>query len=275
MIEKTSEQTKQAILRKTPFAHGTRPSDDGMPAAQVKKMFYTALVDEDNSLLAEMERMRVEANADIAAKMDADKICDRIEEHLDSHHFPSTLGLTRYLDGVGNVLRLYYTDLEVPPAAWEALTTPVGTYGYQATVPLEGVTARMIPDLCFAPSDAVRSQLATFCRLVDGGVVVYATEALSDVVTIECLMCSVPTYFTLMCDVTNADVVVRDDLGKAYASGDFVAVGTHLTIHVNAVEGYTLTHYFVNGVQHPIAAVAEVTVEGTVAVSAAGTEVTI
>lgn len=274
MIEKTSENTKMAILRKTPFAHGTRPSDDGMPAAQVKKMFYTALVDEDNSLLSEMERMRVEANRDIDAKFDKEMVCDRVEENIDRTHVPSTLGLTRYVDRVGNVLRLYFSNLSVAPADWAALATVVGTYGYKAFIPLTGVTERMIPELCFAPDDAVKPQLATFCRCVAGGVEIYATEAIEEIVTVENLVCSVPTYYTVLIRAIGANVTVRDATGKTYADGDFVTVGATLHISVVAQSEYTLSAFAVNGTAYAASATATVeSVDGTVRVVAEATEV--
>lgn len=274
MINKTSENTKMAILRKTPFAHSTRPSDDGMPAAQVKKMFYTAIADDENSILAEMERMRQEANADIDAKADLDKIVDRVENHVDSHHMPSTLGLTRYVDQVGNVLRLFYGGLVVKPTDWTEMSTPAGTYGYQATIELPNVTEAMVPELCFAPDDAVRPQLATFCRCIAGGVVVYATEALEEAVTVESLMCSVPTYYTVVVRAQNADVHIVDATGKRYASGDFVAPGEQLTVSVTPEEGYSITQYQVGGTAYAASSEATVTVAGTVMVEAVAQGVT-
>ena len=274
MIEKTTENTKMAILRKTPFAHGTRPSDDGMPAAQVKKMFYTALVDDSDSILAEMERMRCEANADIAAKASVSSVTDRVEDAVDSHHIPSTLGLTRYVDRVGNVLRLFFSGLKVMPDDWSALDAPVGTYGYAATIELPNVTALMIPELCFAPADAVRAQLATFCRCVAGGVIVYATESLEEAITVESLVCSVPTYFTVLVHASHTDVVVTDSAGKTYVSGDFVALGETLTVRATAEEGYVLNRMIVNGTDYTIAGTAACTVAGTLIIDATSREVT-
>ena len=274
MINKTSENTKMAILRKTPFAHSTRPSDDGMPAAQVKKMFYTAIADEENSILAEMERMRQEANADFDAKVNLDKMVDRVEDHVDSHHLPSTLGLTRYVDQVGNVLRLFYSGLIVKPDDWTALSTPVGTYGYAATIALPNVTEAMIPELCFAPEDAVRAQLATFCQCVAGGVVVYATEALEQPVTVATLLCSVPTYFTVLVRADHADVTIVDAAGKQYQSGDFAALGANLSVRVTPEVGYGLSQFDVNGTTYSAQTTVNYVVSGTLVVEATAEEVT-
>jgi len=270
LINKTTENTKMAILRKTPFAHGTRPSDDGMPAAQVKKMFYTALADEENSILSEMERMREEANADIAAKVDETCVTDRVEQAVDSHHIPSTLGLTRYVDQVGNVLRIFYSGLVIKTADWYQLDTALGTYGYAADISLPNVIASMIPELCFAPADAVRPQLATFCSCSAGKVTVYATEAIDSAVTVASLICSVPTYYTVLIRAQHADVAVVDGEGKRYHSGDFVALGEELTVSVTAQTGYAVTTYTLNGTAHQAASTATYTVAGTVVIEATG-----
>ena len=273
MIRKISENTKLAILRKTPFAHGTRPSADGMPAEQVKKMFYTAIVDEDDSVLAEMERMRQEANADIAAKMDADKLCDDVEAHVDSHHYPSTLAMCRYVDRVGNAFRLHYTDLRVPAASWTALDTAVGGYGYVAHVPIAEVRASMIPEVCFAPADAARPQLATFCHSGEGRVSIYSTEALDTEVVVELLTCWVPTYYSVLATAPHATVRVADALGKTYASGDFVAAGETLTVSVQPDDGYAVSSFAVNHYYYAADATVTVAATGTVHVAVSTEEV--
>ncbi len=273
MIEKTSESTKLAILRKTPFAHSTRPSDDGMPAEQVKKMFYTALADEDNSVLAEMERMRKEANISLDAKMDADKLCDTIEGNLDSHHVPSTLAVSRYVDRVGNAYRLYYSDIVVRSDDWYPLDTPIASYGYAADVEVYEARSTMMPDVFFAPEDSVRPQLATFCHCLDGVVRIYSTEALDQAVTIEGMVLTVPTYFSLMLDAPHANVMVLDEHDKEYHHGDFVAVGANLRISLSPETGYRLISYKVNGVTYLPNDVAQITVAGTVRVASAEEQV--
>lgn len=265
MIEKISDNVKAAIIRKTPIVHGTRPSEAGMPAEQVKKMFYTAIVDEANSVLSEMERMRVEANADLDARIPTADRCDDVEGNVDSHHVPTTLGLYRYAERLGNVYRLFFTHLVVKPADWQQLEAAVGTYTYRAAIPLAGVSVRMVPELCFAPSDAVRSQLATFCHTYEGGVYVYSTEALSSDVTVESLICSLPVFYTVEVDAPHADVHIVDASGKTYVGGDPVAVGAHLTITPTAHEGYNLRLLVVDG-QTCLDASASVTVSGTVQV---------
>ena len=132
----------------------------------------------------------------------------------------------------------------------------------------------MIPELCFEPVDAVRPQLATFCRCVEGGVVVYATDAIDGTVTVSSLICSVPTYFTVLVRAEHATVHVADASGKQYTSGDFVALGTTLMIEVTTAEGYTISQYAVNGTTHTAGSTTTVTVAGTVLVEAVGGEVT-
>lgn len=274
MIEKTSQETKQAILRKTPWAHSTRPGDDGMPAAQVKKMFYTAIADDSNSVLAEMERMRQEANTDIATKVDKAVLTDDVEAHCDSHHIPSTLAIQRQMDRDTNVYRLYYTYLTVMPTAWREMEVAIGHYTYYADIELPNVTDTMVPDLTFSPLDAVRPELATFCTTYTGRVRIYSTAAMYQPVYIENLVCYIPTHYTVLTYAPHTVVHIVDEQGKIYANGDVVAAHALLTITVEPEEGYALDEYRVSGARYLEGQTAEYWVTGTVLIEATPTEVT-
>lgn len=264
MIEKTSEATKLAILRKTPFAHGDRPGDDGMPAAQVKKMFYTAIADEQNSVLSEMERMRTEANASLDTKVDLARITDDVVRDADSAHIPSVQGLLRYVDRVGNAYRYYFTDITIVPADWHQLDVAVGDYRYAATIPLPHVTAATIAEVYFAPAALARKQLATFCRTTAGAVEVYTNQPFDVPIGVEAIACWVPTFYTVMVDAPHAQVTVTDAAGHNYAHGDSVAAGASLSVSVRTEEGYTAQGYTLNGTSHAMDAEGTVTVQGSV-----------
>ena len=276
MIEKMTEQTKQAILRKTPFAHGTRPSDEGMPAQQVKRLFYAAIADEDNSIFSEMERMRQQANGYIATKADAADVVPDLEAHCDDVHIPSTMAVQHYVDKVSNTYRWYYSDISVPAAMWQAMPQPLGDYTHCARIALPHLTAVMVPDVYFAPADVARPQLATFAYCDDGALLLYATDAIQGDVLVQTLVCSAPTCFCLLVQAPHCRVTVRDSRGTSYAHGDAVAVGTVLTVDIAADSGYTVQGAQINGQTVDLSALPyHVTVAGSVRVQADVQEVTL
>lgn len=65
MANKTSEETKRRIKRKTVYAMPDRPSEKGIKAEAVKRAFWSPLLDDEDSLLAEMDRVVDEVNNDL------------------------------------------------------------------------------------------------------------------------------------------------------------------------------------------------------------------
>ena len=61
-ISQVSTNTEQAIKRKTAFALPDRPSESGMRPEEIKKAFYAAMTDKDDSLMAEIKRIVNESN---------------------------------------------------------------------------------------------------------------------------------------------------------------------------------------------------------------------
>ena len=61
-INPISEQTKSAILRKSAYGLPLRPSASGMKPSDIKKAFYAASLDDEDSLIAEIIRVINEAN---------------------------------------------------------------------------------------------------------------------------------------------------------------------------------------------------------------------
>lgn len=61
-IKNVSNDTEQIIKRKTAYSLPDRPSESGMRAEDIKKAFYAGLVDRNDSLLSELNRVIEEAN---------------------------------------------------------------------------------------------------------------------------------------------------------------------------------------------------------------------
>ena len=78
-IENISANTEEAIKRKTAYGLPDRPSESGMRADEIKKAFYAAITDKNDSLLAEIKRIVNESNdvvADIYSLIEAQKKVD-------------------------------------------------------------------------------------------------------------------------------------------------------------------------------------------------------
>lgn len=65
MIHKVSEETKRAILRKSPWALPDDPAGVGMLPEDIKKNFFRYITDKKHSALAELARVIDELNAEI------------------------------------------------------------------------------------------------------------------------------------------------------------------------------------------------------------------
>lgn len=68
MINKISQETMNAILRKSAYRLPDNPSEQGFKAADIKKAFYQFIDDSTASICAEVNRVVEEANTDIANK---------------------------------------------------------------------------------------------------------------------------------------------------------------------------------------------------------------
>ena len=61
-IQNISPTTENAILRKSAYGLPNRPSESGMRADDIKKAFYSAVTDDNDSVLSEMKRIVGESN---------------------------------------------------------------------------------------------------------------------------------------------------------------------------------------------------------------------
>lgn len=65
MINKISDETIAGILRKSAFGLPDRPSDQGIKAEAIKEALYKPVVDDDYSVVSEMNRIVDEANTEL------------------------------------------------------------------------------------------------------------------------------------------------------------------------------------------------------------------
>lgn len=92
MINKVCSKTKEAIKRKSAYSLPDRPSDQGMKPDEIKRAFYQPVVDSNNSVLAEIDRV-------------IDEVNDYIEKTSDTHFADkeNPHGVTKEQLGLENV----------------------------------------------------------------------------------------------------------------------------------------------------------------------------
>lgn len=83
---------------------------------------------------------------------------------------------------------LRFFDVEITASSFVADATN-GDYPFRASIPLNGVTANMIPDVYFSFEDAVSGKFATVSAAYKGGVYIYASEQQTVGITIPTIIC--------------------------------------------------------------------------------------
>lgn len=76
----------------------------------------------------------------------------------------------------------------VAASAWASDST-YSDYPYRASIALSGVTANHVPSVNFNSSDALSGKLSPVSESYDGGVYIYATEALTEAVSVGSVTC--------------------------------------------------------------------------------------
>lgn len=76
----------------------------------------------------------------------------------------------------------------VAASAWASDST-YSDYPYRAAVPLSGVTANHAPIVNFSNADSLSGKLSPVSESYNGGVYIYATEALAETVNIGSVIC--------------------------------------------------------------------------------------
>lgn len=114
MINKISQETMNAILRKSAYRLPDNPSEQGFKAADIKKAFYQFIDDSTASICAEVNRVVEEANTDIANK---DTLVDT---HTTDNNNPHEV--TKSQVGLGNVDNTSDLDKPVSTAQQSAIS---------------------------------------------------------------------------------------------------------------------------------------------------------
>ncbi len=65
-MKKINKSTQLAILKKTPWAHSVRPREEGLNEEDIKGLFYKAITDKEDSVIAEINRIVDECNHQFA-----------------------------------------------------------------------------------------------------------------------------------------------------------------------------------------------------------------
>lgn len=76
----------------------------------------------------------------------------------------------------------------VAASAWASDST-YSDYPYRASIVLSGVTANHVPNVNFNSTDALSGKLSPVSESYDGGVYIYATEALTEAVSVGSVTC--------------------------------------------------------------------------------------
>lgn len=76
----------------------------------------------------------------------------------------------------------------VAASAWASDST-YSDYPYRASIALSGVTANHVPNVNFNSTDALSGKLSPVSESYDGGVYIYATEALTEAVSVGSVTC--------------------------------------------------------------------------------------
>lgn len=70
MINKTNEAVREAISRKSAYALPNRPSESGMKPDEIRRAFWGPVIDAEESVLSEIDRVVDEANEEFDARED-------------------------------------------------------------------------------------------------------------------------------------------------------------------------------------------------------------
>lgn len=95
-IQQINNETKEKIKRKTAYGFPNKPSASGIPPEVIKKTSYAPLVDDENSIVAEINRLVDEANAEISdVGVSLTTLDEKFSEHTtgENSHTKSQVGL--------------------------------------------------------------------------------------------------------------------------------------------------------------------------------------
>lgn len=97
----------------------------------------------------------------------------------------------KYADSIGTAAekrKLTFFNKSVSASSFGSDST-YADYPYRAAIALSEVTSGMIPEVIFAPTDAVSGNFASVAAAYNGGVYIYAAEQPSAAITIPTIIC--------------------------------------------------------------------------------------
>ena len=65
MIQQVSENTKTEVMKKSAYNLPDRPSEAGISSSEIKRAFYMPLIDNENSVFAELDRVIQDINTEL------------------------------------------------------------------------------------------------------------------------------------------------------------------------------------------------------------------
>lgn len=110
----------------------------------------------------------------------------RVSNPVNSDNVANKWYVDREIDSID--LPLAFGPQTVASSAWASDST-YSDYPYRASIALSGVTANHVPSVNFNSSDALSGKLSPVSESYDGGVYIYATEALTEAVSVGSVTC--------------------------------------------------------------------------------------
>lgn len=113
-IQQINNETKEKIKRKTAYGFPNKPSASGIPPEIIKRTSYAPLVDDENSIVAEINRLVDEANAEISdVGVSLTTLDEKFSEHTtgENSHTKSQVGL----GNVDNVKQIPFSYIDHDP----------------------------------------------------------------------------------------------------------------------------------------------------------------
>src|SRR5690554_1681192 len=95
-IQQINNETKEKIKRKTAYGFPNKPSASGIPPEIIKRTSYAPLVDDEISIVAEINRIVDEANAEMSdVGVSLTTLDEKFSEHTtgENSHTKSQVGL--------------------------------------------------------------------------------------------------------------------------------------------------------------------------------------
>lgn len=101
---------------------------------------------------------------------------------------PATKKYADTIEAAAEKKKLTFFNKSVSASSFRSDSTYTD-YPYRAAIYLSGVTSGMIPEVIFAPADAMSGNFASVAAAYNGGIYIYAAEQPSASITIPTILC--------------------------------------------------------------------------------------